>query len=102
MPADEYAAFSGGGTLKLKGAKVKKHKKKKEKSSDLERNLSAAESSSTALEKRQDDEGEGSKTQDGEEEDSVPTVYKTEAEQRLAEAKQKKVQIPPLLVFGSD
>ncbi|KAH8887449.1 DUF1754-domain-containing protein [Thozetella sp. PMI_491] len=98
MPADEYAFSGGGGALRLKGAKVKKHKKKKDKGSDLERNLSTSGNSSSALEKRGRHDGENdgpTNTEAGQaadEEDSAPKVHKTEAERRLEEAKQKKLK----------
>ncbi len=95
MPASEYASF-GGGALKLKGAKVKKHKKR-DKGADLEKNLSAGGESSTALDKAEEDTTEKkrekrSKSQDGQEGDYVPDMSMTEAERRLADAKQKKVR----------
>ncbi len=95
MPASEYASF-GGGALKLKGAKVKKHKKKN-KDADLEKNLSTGGEPSTALEKPEEDTTEKkrekrSKSQDNQEEEPLPDMSMTEAERRLAEAKQKKVR----------
>ncbi len=93
MPGSEYASF-GGGALKLKGAKVKKHKKK-DKSADLEKNLSTGGESSTALDKAEDTtkkREKRSKSQDEEEEENLPDTSMTEAERRLAEAKQKKVR----------
>ena len=49
MPSDDYASFSGGGALKLKGGKIGKNKKKKkDKASDLERSLSTGGSGSEA------------------------------------------------------
>ena len=96
MPSDEYATV-GSGALKLKGAKVKKHKKKKDKVPDLEKALSTGESSS-AVEKRKkgrvDDEEEGDeeRAKSTEADDEFrPVVQKTEAERRFEEARLKKV-----------
>lgn len=115
MPSDEYASFGGGGALKLKGAKVKKHKKKKDKVSDLERALSTGETSSSpragGSAKPETEEpgregedgkevvrsrdgsshGEGGKEEEDEDQRDSAVSYKTEAERRFEEAKRKKV-----------
>ncbi|KAI0157850.1 DUF1754-domain-containing protein [Xylariaceae sp. FL1272] len=89
MPADDYVA-SGGGALRLKGAKVQKAKKKKSKSKDkeksavLESTLSASkQTAKSSKQEAVDDAADGS---DGEAE------YKTEAERRHDEANRKKIQ----------
>lgn len=110
MPSDDYASFGGGGALKLKGAKVKKHKKKrKDKGSDLEKALSTGETSSRTggegpqVEGRDKEEDEGGKeirsrdSSHGEEKEEseggdANVNYKTEAERRFEEAKRKKVR----------
>lgn len=95
MPSDDYAPV-GGGALRIKGAKVKKHKKKSKKT-DLEKNLSTGESS------RPQDEGEAADNNDpkastnrkqtGEEreEEQQPERHKTEAEKRFDEVRRKKL-----------
>lgn len=105
MPSDDYAAV-GGGALRIKGAKIKKHKKKKTGKSDLEKNLSTGEplstSSSSKLKDREEIGKEGKKEKDGEEqeqkqeqereEEEEPTERrKTEAERRFEEARKKKL-----------
>ena len=101
MPSDEYASVGGGGALRLKGGKVKKHKKKKDKGSDLEKNLSTGESSKDleVVKKRKSEEAEDDEAtrakpseEPEEEEDSVPQHRKTEAERRFEEARRKKVR----------
>jgi protein FAM32A len=101
MPGDEYTSFSGGGALKLKGAKVKKKKKTDKNNSDLEKALSTGEPSSrvekekeaagdveadksVAKKRREEDEEEDEKSEERHN-------YKTEAERRFAEARRKKV-----------
>lgn len=109
MPSDEYAS-AGGGALRIKGAKVKKHKKKKARS-DLEKNLSTGEPSSSSSKKdptaaqedadehaaagggaddddaRQREAGRG----DGDEGPSHTKSRKTEAERRFEEVRRKKL-----------
>jgi len=116
MPSDDYASF-GGGALKLKGAKVKKHKKKrKDKGSDLEKALSTGETSSRTggegpeRERRDREDGEEGKelrsrsSSHGEEKEEsdggdANVSYKTEAERRFEEAKRKKVRTPTSLTM---
>ena len=100
MPSDEYASVGGGGALRLKGGKVKKHKKKKDKGSDLEKNLSTGESSKEielkkprAEEVEDDDEARVKSGEEAEEqEDDTSKNRKTEAERRFEEARRKKVR----------
>lgn len=106
MPSDEYAS-AGGGALRIKGAKVKKHKKKKARS-DLEKNLSTGEPSSSTSSSKKDpaaeqDAGEDApQQQQGDEElekarrdgdDGGPSSKsrKTEAERRFEEVRRKKL-----------
>ncbi|KAH8664119.1 hypothetical protein BX600DRAFT_463780 [Xylariales sp. PMI_506] len=112
MPSDDYASFSGGGALKLKGGKVHKSKKKKKQdtASDLERALSTGERASDKRKKDTkerdakgggDDEGEGArskkvgevetKERSGESDNDEHAEYKTEAERRHEEYKRKKM-----------
>lgn len=96
MPSDDYASFGGGGALKLKGGKVSKGKKKrKDKPSDLERALSAGESSKTKeLADDERHEKDADRPKDEEEVGQEPvTEYKTDAERRHEEYKRKKVRI---------
>lgn len=110
MASGEYSTY-GGGALRLKGTKVKKHnKKKKDKESGLEKALSTGESSSRPdddrlEEARQDKEdGDGKETRSrgrsygGEKSEGeggdAPVTYKTESERRFAEARRKKVRPP--------
>jgi len=124
MPSDEYASVSTGGALKLKGAKVKKHKKKKNKDrgeTDLEKNLAtggrekrsptpsipAADKELLSTDKdvaREDDiVGGGGGGGDGDDSDA-PGTYKTEAERRFEEAKRRKVSyslpLSPIVLFS--
>lgn len=110
MPSDEYAS-AGGGALRIKGAKVKKHKKKKAKS-DLEKNLSTGEPSSSSSKKDPtaaqedadehaaaaggvDDDDDARKGEarrgDGYEGPSHTKSRKTEAERRFEEVRRKKL-----------
>ncbi|KAK0635215.1 hypothetical protein B0T17DRAFT_515654 [Bombardia bombarda] len=121
MPSEDYASVARG-PLKLKGAKVKKHKKTKTKTksavSDLEKNLSTGGDSSSrstdenALVTTQDNDTaeEGARgrkrTHDSPEEEKDDTVAvaaeeadgqtvddnKTEAERRFAEIKRKRLK----------
>lgn len=95
MPSDEYAS-AGGGALRIKGAKVKKHKKKKVKS-DLEKNLATGEASSSKdaeaqgeQEGEQQSEGEKKKQEENQDE-APPRSHKTEAERRFEEVRRKKL-----------
>lgn len=113
MPSDDYAPV-GGGALRIKGAKVKKHKKKSKTSSgktDLEKNLSTGEKASTRAEQREEEEevadgdepnsstnkkhlkeGDGDGDEQEEEEGPQRTERrKTEAEKRFEEARRKKL-----------
>lgn len=91
MPSDEYTS-AGGGALRIKGAKVKKQKKKKAKS-DLEKNLSAGEpSSSKDLEDPQHVAAAAQAEAEKDEEDQGPSrSRKTEAERRFEEVRRKKL-----------
>jgi protein FAM32A len=113
MAGDDYSVAGGGG-LRLKGAKVKKHKKKKDKTAvadkvnELDKALSSSLSSSGggARDAAGDDEksraalavgsaGKNGGGDDGDrdhDQDQQPTRYKTEAERRFEEAKRKKVR----------
>lgn len=101
MPSDDYASFSGGGALKLKGGKIGKNKKKKkDRASDLERSLSTGGSGSEtkpdpekkrAKSKAVDEQPEKAPDADGDgDEDLID--HKTEAERRHEEAQRKKVR----------
>lgn len=106
MPSDDYAPV-GGGALRIKGAKVKKHKKKSKKT-DLEKNLSTGDepSSSSKRPKKEEDVPEGGdddeddntkrtkkqeEEEEKEEEEPQPERRKTEAEKRFEEARRKKL-----------
>lgn len=88
MPSDDYAVATGGGALKLKGAKVSKKKKKKDKS-DLEKNLGkeVVRKDKLPSEERREDEEER-----GEEEEQIPEANKTESERRHDELRKKRVR----------
>ncbi|KAI0123084.1 hypothetical protein BJ170DRAFT_687787 [Xylariales sp. AK1849] len=94
MPSDDYASFSGGGALRLKGGKINKTKKRKKgKPSDLERSLSTGEASEA---KELEENKKPGKSADGEEreakeEENGPVDYKTETERRHEEFKRKKM-----------
>lgn len=108
MPADEYSSVARG-PLKLKGAKVTKHKKKSKKdkekaTSDVERALATTTTKSTAADMRFEDEERAAATKQrseerGASEDAVERSgsaaldddTKTETERRFAEAKRKRV-----------
>lgn len=108
MPADEYSSVARG-PLKLKGAKVTKHKKKSKKdmekaTSDVERALATTTTKSTAADMRSEDEERAAATKQrseerGASEDAVERSgsaaleddTKTETERRFAEAKRKRV-----------
>lgn len=79
MPSEEYKS-AGGGALRIKGAKVKKHKKKKDKTA-LEKNLAEPkkEGSQEREEKEEEEEAEPSRS------------LKTEAERRFEEARKKRL-----------
>lgn len=100
MPSDEYASV-GGGALRIKGAKVsKKHKKKKNKT-DLEKNLSTGEPSSSSTKNRETDDPnevrlqeheQGHKNDSEDDRDQGPSKSrKTEAERRFEEVRRKKL-----------
>lgn len=95
MPSDEYAS-AGGGALRIKGAKVKKHKKKKARS-DLEKNLATGDASSSskdpeAQEAEERDGAKDKKEDAAEGEDARPArSHKTEAERRFEEVRRKKL-----------
>jgi protein FAM32A len=108
MGSDDYSSAAGG-ALRLKGAKIKKHKKKKEKSS-LETALSTGDPTpsrrsrsatpgesrdSKALDRRKksDDAPVKDRNSDGsvEDEEETPRV-KTATELRFEEARRKKVR----------
>lgn len=114
MPADEYSSVARG-PLKLKGAKVTKHKKKSKKdkekaTSDVERALATTTTKSTTDARSEDEERAATKARSeerGASEDAVERSgsaaleddTKTETERRFAEAKRKRVclttGIPP-------
>ncbi|CAK7232269.1 hypothetical protein SBRCBS47491_008211 [Sporothrix bragantina] len=113
MPSDEYASASGG-ALRLKGAKVEKHKSKKHKkrSRDKERDREDREDrarragdelarrdggDSDKKEKKhrksRDDEGSNEEEEDGLEDiKNDPYARMTPAERRFAEAQDKKIR----------
>lgn len=78
MP-DDYAG-SGGGALRLKGAKVTKKKKKRDKT----------------LEKKAASVATVEKPEDNDEDDAGPADRKTEAERRHEETRKKRVRSPSL------
>lgn len=82
MPSEEYKS-AGGGALRIKGAKVKKHKKKKDKTA-LEKSLAEPkkEESEDKEEAREVEEAEG---------DEPPRSHKTDAERRFEEARRKRL-----------
>lgn len=80
MPSEEYKS-AGGGALRIKGAKVKKHKKKKDKSA-LEKNLA---------EPKKEESQDKDKEEAEEEEEEPSRSRKTEAERRFEEARRKKL-----------
>jgi len=105
MPSDDYSSITRG-PLKLKGAKVTKHKKKSKKDkdktgSDVDRALTtttnaAADSEAVPVsrEKRKKSEVVTEETEGRaatEERDEGQEDTKTEAERRFAEAKRKRV-----------
>ena len=113
MPSDEYASASGG-ALRLKGAKVEKHKSKKHKkrSRDKERDKEGREDRARragdeldrrdegSSEKREKSHRKKSRSDDGSnEEDDLedlkndPYARMTPAERRFAEAQDKKVRL---------
>ena len=79
MPSEEYKS-AGGGALRIKGAKVKKHKKKKDKTA-LEKNLAEPKK----------EEEESKDKEEAEEEDDPPRSHKTDAERRFEEARRKRL-----------
>jgi protein FAM32A len=96
MPSNEYSSLGGAGALKLKGAKVKKHKKKRDKTSVLEKALSTGDREELEKAGHDSEKDEGmDKTREGsqgaDEENAALGNHKTEAERRFAEAKRKKV-----------
>ncbi|QPG97240.1 hypothetical protein C2857_006016 [Epichloe festucae Fl1] len=97
MPSGDYI-ITGGGALKLKGAKVQKKKKKKRKDkSDLEKNLSTGDEG-VIVKKTKESPPPADKTLDQEEDDGqarddeVPEARKTESERRYEEVKKKRLQ----------
>lgn len=121
MPADEYSSVARG-PLKLKGAKVSKHKKKSKKdkekaTSDVERALATTTTKSTTDIRSEDEERAATKQRSeerGASEDAVERSgsaaleddTKTETERRFAEAKRKRVcltaAIPSSVGRGTD
>lgn len=105
MPSDDYASFSGGGALKLKGGKIgKSKKKKKDKASDLERSLSTGGSGGEAKLDPDKKRAKSKAIDDGRPEEAPEddadeglADHKTEAERRHEEAQRKKVRAAPLL-----
>lgn len=81
MPSEEYKS-AGGGALRIKGAKVKKHKKKKDKSA-LEKNL--------AEPKKEESQDKDEEKEEVEEEEEPSRSHKTEAERRFEEARRKRL-----------
>lgn len=96
MPSDDYASFSGGGALKLKGGKISKNKKKKkDKPSGLERSLSTGDAvDGKELEKSSSTKGttDADKVEEEAPADDEPLEYKTDAQKRHEEYKKKKVR----------
>ena len=90
MASDEYSVVSGGGALKLKGAKVQKKKKKKDKSS-LEKVIATGEK---GVVKKSNLPAEEGKADDKDSDDERPAVQKTESERRHEETKRKRVSPP--------
>lgn len=94
MPSGDYA-ITGGGALKLKGAKVQKKKKKRKDKSDLEKNLSTGHDG-VIVKKTNESPPPADNTGDQEEDgqvrdDEVPEARKTESERRYEEVKKKRV-----------
>lgn len=83
MPSEEYKS-AGGGALRIKGAKVKKHKKKKDKTA-LEKNLAEPK------EDKSQDKDKDKHEEEVEEEEQPSRGHKTEAEQRFEEARRKRL-----------
>lgn len=81
MPSEEYKS-AGGGALRIKGAKVKKHKKKKDKTA-LEKNL--------AEPKKEESQDKDEEKEAVEEEEEPSRSHKTEAERRFEEARRKRL-----------
>lgn len=77
MPSEEYKS-AGGGALRIKGAKVKKHKKKKDKTA-LEKNLTEPKKERSQEKEEEVEEAEPSRSN------------KTEAERRFEEARRKRL-----------
>ncbi|CAM1508171.1 Fc.00g050190.m01.CDS01 [Cosmosporella sp. VM-42] len=86
MASDDYSVVSGGGALKLKGAKVQKKKKKKDKS-NLEKNISSGEKALVKKSKSPEEEKPDEQNSD----DERPAVQKTESERRHEEIKRKRL-----------
>ncbi|KAG6356568.1 hypothetical protein INS49_014441 [Diaporthe citri] len=82
MPSEEYKS-AGGGALRIKGAKVKKHKKKKDKTA-LEKIL-------TEPKKEESEDKEEAGEVEEAERDEPPRSNKTEAERRFEEARRKRL-----------
>lgn len=96
MPSDDYASAITAGALRIKGAKVKKHKKKKTGKTDLEKNLSTGgePSSSKSTITKEEPTGDDDSEQPRKDEKATappPPRRKTEAEQRFEEARRKKL-----------
>ncbi|PHH53622.1 Uncharacterized protein C31G5.21 [Ceratocystis fimbriata CBS 114723] len=104
MPLDDYTAVSGGGALRLKGAKVDKNKKKKKKRDKrlevaLERSSAASGEDDGVRDgsakdkvdsKRRKASGSGDEGSAHESDNDEGTSFKTEAQRRFEEAKRKK------------
>lgn len=92
MPSDDYASASTGGALRIKGAKVKKHKKKKAGKSDLEKNLSTGEAASSSSSSKPPKSEEPTEADAPTAVEEAPSERrKTEAERRFEEARRRKL-----------
>ncbi|KAH9883390.1 hypothetical protein F4778DRAFT_788645 [Xylariomycetidae sp. FL2044] len=107
MPSDDYSSYSGGGALKLKGAKVQKaRKKKKDKKTSIpaefepslsvaarddHRSSSTKEPEKTRSSRKANDVDKYGRPEDEEDEGEAVDEYKTEAERRHEEATRKKM-----------
>ncbi|EFX04076.1 duf1754 domain containing protein [Grosmannia clavigera kw1407] len=88
MPSDEYASAGAGGALRLKGAKVEKHKKKhkhkkKKLEAALEKGLMDDRADKADADKDRDEPAD--QTED-------PFAHMTPTERRFAEAQERKFQ----------
>ncbi|EPE09464.1 hypothetical protein F503_07240 [Ophiostoma piceae UAMH 11346] len=97
MPSDEYASVSGG-ALRLKGAKVEKHKKKhkkdkKDRKDRKDKNTLRAERAGEQAEAESKDKGQEHDTiEAASDNDDDPYARMTPAERRFAEAQDQKIR----------